>query len=54
MPVNLAWIVMRCLEKTPGDRYQSASELLEALEGARAHEDVALEHTVTTPRGDER
>ena len=40
VPPVLAEVVMRCLEKRPGDRYQQAAELAQALEA------------VTTPSGD--
>ncbi|HEU5171786.1 MAG TPA: protein kinase [Gemmatimonadales bacterium] len=35
VPADLAAIVMRCLEKRPADRWQSADELLRALEGVQ-------------------
>ena len=33
LPPALAAIIMRCLEKRPADRWQSAAELLQQLEG---------------------
>ncbi len=36
VPPALAALVMRCLEKRPADRWQSAAELLNALEGLSA------------------
>ncbi|HTC24669.1 MAG TPA: protein kinase, partial [Gemmatimonadales bacterium] len=43
VPPDLASIVMRCLEKRPADRWQSADELLRMLEG------VVTPGTGTTP-----
>jgi serine/threonine protein kinase len=31
LPADLEAVIMRCLSRTPGDRYQSAAELVEAL-----------------------
>jgi len=39
-PLALAALVTRCLAKRPGDRWQSAEELLRQLEGMRAPDNV--------------
>jgi tetratricopeptide (TPR) repeat protein len=36
LPIEVEEIVERCLAKTPGDRFQSASDLSDAIESARA------------------
>lgn len=41
VPKSLAAVVMKLVEKEPGDRYQSARELIEALEGLSAGAAVA-------------
>lgn len=40
LPEDLAWIVLRCLEKEPGRRYRSAWELIRDLERYRQGEPV--------------
>lgn len=36
VPEDLSSLIMKCLEKDPGDRFQDAEELVEALKGLRA------------------
>ncbi len=47
VPDYLARIIMRCLEKEPGARYQSAKEILQDLETEHAPDSIAI---VTAPR----
>ena len=47
VPPALAAIVMRCLEKRPADRWQSAAELLHAFEALGAPGDAAVTTRVT-------
>jgi serine/threonine-protein kinase len=49
VPPALAALVMRCLEKRPADRWQSAAELLDAIEAVGATGEVAAPPTVTQP-----
>ena len=44
LPSSLARVVMRCLEKEPGERFQSAADIafaLRAAEGSRGHRPIA-------------
>ena len=44
LPASLARVVMRCLEKEPGERFQSAADIafaLRAAEGSRGHQTIA-------------
>ena len=44
LPAGLARVVMRCLEKEPGERFQSAADIafaLRAAEGSRGHRPIA-------------
>jgi len=50
VPPALAAIVMRCLEKRPADRWQSAADLLQALEGLDTPRDKTLATGVTALR----
>jgi eukaryotic-like serine/threonine-protein kinase len=49
VPPALAALVMRCLEKRPADRWQSAAELLDAIEAIGTSAEVAAPPTVTQP-----
>ena len=52
VPPALAALVMRCLEKRPADRWQSAAELLHALESfSTPHDGVAVASVTSPPRG---
>jgi serine/threonine protein kinase/tetratricopeptide (TPR) repeat protein len=48
VPPALAAVVMRCLEKRPADRWQSAMELLHALEALSTPAAATVPTTVTT------
>ena len=49
VPPALAALVMRCLEKRPADRWQSASELLDALEALAAPVETKAPGSLTRP-----
>ena len=49
IPLALAAIIMRCLEKDPARRFQSAQELYDALEAVPASDSTAT-HAVAGPR----
>ncbi len=47
LPRELAWVLERCLQHRPQDRYESGSELADALGGARAI--IATRHDLPRP-----
>ncbi len=50
VPPALAALVMRCLEKRPADRWQSAAEVLEAIEALGAPTGAAVAPAQAAPR----